>query len=143
MLSTTSLFQGYLLYNAYFIEKKLATAFIKGTKTRGNGMTDLVVASLFYLVGVWLPIVYSFYASVADTPADPPEWINALIWILFSVFSSFLGIMVYFLVIVPRTSNLSMLSKQRYMVQQELAYSCLSVVAKVPSNVYIMHEIWV
>lgn len=131
VLSTIALFQAFMLCGAYFIEKDLADAYIDNVATRTRGLTGLAIACAFYVPGVWGPVIGSFYESLENAPSDVPEWINAMIWILFALFSSFIGIMVYYLVFTGNSSMATNDTKKRNMVLQELGYICLSLTSKI------------
>lgn len=131
VLSTISLCQAFMLLGAYFIESDLASAYIQNTPTRSRGLLWLAISCFFYLPCVWGPVVGSFYQSLHNAPTDVPEWINAMIWILFTLFSSFIGIMVYYLAYLGRTPNVSNDVKRYNMVLQELGYVCLSLTSKI------------
>ena len=131
VLSTIGLFQAFLLCGAYFIEKDLADAYIHNVDTRARGLICLTIACLFYVPGVWGPVVGSFYESIESAPSDVPEWINAMIWILFVLFSSFIGIMIKYLVFTGDPNMISENIKKRTMILQELGYICLSLTSKI------------
>lgn len=132
VLSTISLLQAFMLCGAYFIEKDLADAYINKTKTRFRGLVCLGISCFFYVPAVWGPVIGSFYESINNAPGDDvPKWINAMIWILFFLFSSFIGIMVWYLVYGGRNASDPEDVKKRKMVLQELGYICLSLTSKI------------
>jgi hypothetical protein len=131
VLITIGLFQAFLLSSAYFVEKDLASAYVEDTDTWSRGIAGLVLACAFYVPGVWAPILGSFYASIQNAPSDVPEWVNAMIWILFVLFSSFVGNMVWYLVFTGDNGLATTAEKKRRMVSQELGYVCLSLTSKI------------
>jgi hypothetical protein len=131
VLSTVSLLQAFMLCGAYFIEKDLADAYINSAETRVRGLVGLAISCFFYVPAVWGPPIGAFYQSITNAPGDVPKWINVMIWILFFLFSSFIGIMVYYLVYGGRSTADSVETKKRNMVLQELGYICLSLTSKI------------
>lgn len=133
VLLVIAVLQAVLLSWAYFIEKDLAAAYLNNAEElRTRGLAGLGVACVFYVPGVWAPVIGSFYQSIGSAVStDVPEWVNAMIWILFLLFSSFVGVMVYYLVWTGDSRRVSDAMKTRNMVLQELGYICLSLTSKI------------
>lgn len=128
VLSTTTLFQAYLMFNSIYIERDLAKSFLNGLPVSS---TPFWSASLFYCFGVWFPIIFLFYTALDNSPNEAPDWVNAIVWILFFLFALFAIVMWYYLIYKASDVTLSTELKKIHLVKQELAYVTLSLTAKV------------
>lgn len=133
VLVLLALFQGYLLINASFIEKRLVAP---NTQHRSDALWELLYACLFYCFGVWGPIVLGFYQALHYAPGDTPGWIKIIVWGLFTLYSGFIMIMVYFAVWkVGTTENIKDATQKEKVrktlfLKQELSYMFLSIASK-------------
>ena len=128
-LTSIAFGQALLMVLSYVIEVDLTT---QGRFERGR--TLFCIACVVYVCLVWTPIIGQFYdrttpeAQDATTGSgtligDPPTWVNAVIWGLFSIFSCFAVVMyVYLIMYAGKTTE--------WYLRQELTYTALSLTAK-------------